>query len=782
MARYLELGPDENIDATYQRIPAAFDKVQSDIAGLQTSATAAANHAANKSNPHAVTKAQVGLGNVDNYATATQAQAEAGTTTNAFMTPQRTAQAITALSPSAAPVKSVAGKTGAVTLTAADIAETSSGKIMTAAERTKLASVSNGAQPNQNAYASINGIAASAQQDSFTIEGGIGIDITKNAASKQIIVTATGDAIPGKHGVAHLSDGADPIPNATLTVSGLMSPGMLDMLQKVNGRVQVLSLNQYRMSTPGTDYPIGLSVMETTGTGGGWPFTYGNGQVFTLATTANNVTQTLFETVETTAKQRVWTRIYRADYGGWSPAALQVNREIATQAQAEAGTDNTTDMTPLRVAQAITKLAPAAPVQSVAGKTGAVTLTGTDIPAATTSARGTVQLSTATNSTSTTLAATASAVKAAYDRAEAAFQSASEGKSTIASALSGKSGVSASSSETWASLAGKINNYLGTRVGYSWDYYNAPTGFLNGNADLRYYGFTSDGKYFYILTGGGKNLYKSENGETWTSQSTNINVSSTDSRQIRMFEYLGDSFFCVSVGQTSDTSNWMRYSSDGINWGIVGLPSGSHYSPVNNQMVYGGNPSKYVFVTSRAGYESTQISIYVSPGNVPYTYSQYFATTLTGSTIPIISYGNNIFVIVKGREVLTSTDATTWTSHGNLLGQSCSSIQFVNGYFMALGGTAIYISSNGTTWTTISPVNPSPIDVAFTDGVYVYCSSSNQREASIDEFRNSTAVNLQSGTWIMNGKGIVSKPGMFLSIQYSSTTGISRIAVSRWKV
>ncbi|WP_309087236.1 tail fiber protein [Domibacillus sp.] len=59
-------------------------------------------------------------------------------------------------------------------------------------------------------------------------------------------------------------------------------------------------------------------------------------------------------------------------------------------------------------------------VTSVAGKTGAVTLAGTDVPAATTAARGTVQLSTATNSTSTTLAATASAVKAAYDLAAAA--------------------------------------------------------------------------------------------------------------------------------------------------------------------------------------------------------------------------------------------------------------------------------------------------------------------------------------------------------------------------
>jgi hypothetical protein len=49
-------------------------------------------HASRTDNPHAVTKAQVGLGSVDNYPTASQAEAEAGTAANRFMTPQRTKQ------------------------------------------------------------------------------------------------------------------------------------------------------------------------------------------------------------------------------------------------------------------------------------------------------------------------------------------------------------------------------------------------------------------------------------------------------------------------------------------------------------------------------------------------------------------------------------------------------------------------------------------------------------------------------------------------------------------
>jgi len=51
-------------------------------------------HAQDQGNPHQTTKAQVGLGSVDNYETASQPEAEAGALNNRFMTPLRTAQAI----------------------------------------------------------------------------------------------------------------------------------------------------------------------------------------------------------------------------------------------------------------------------------------------------------------------------------------------------------------------------------------------------------------------------------------------------------------------------------------------------------------------------------------------------------------------------------------------------------------------------------------------------------------------------------------------------------------
>lgn len=57
------------------------------------------------------------------------------------------------------------------------------------------------------------------------------------------------------------------------------------------------------------------------------------------------------------------------------------NYPVATQAQAQAGTHAASYMTPQRTAQAIAALAPAAPVQSVNGQTGAVSLSAADVGA-----------------------------------------------------------------------------------------------------------------------------------------------------------------------------------------------------------------------------------------------------------------------------------------------------------------------------------------------------------------------------------------------------------------
>lgn len=52
-------------------------------------------HTSSTLNPHSTTKSQVGLSNVENYALATVAEAQAGTASNKYMTPALTAAAIT---------------------------------------------------------------------------------------------------------------------------------------------------------------------------------------------------------------------------------------------------------------------------------------------------------------------------------------------------------------------------------------------------------------------------------------------------------------------------------------------------------------------------------------------------------------------------------------------------------------------------------------------------------------------------------------------------------------
>jgi hypothetical protein len=68
------------------------ERLEDNTAAIGTVQTNLNTHTSRTDNPHAVTKAQVGLGSVDNYPTASQAEAEAGTATNRFMTPLRTKQ------------------------------------------------------------------------------------------------------------------------------------------------------------------------------------------------------------------------------------------------------------------------------------------------------------------------------------------------------------------------------------------------------------------------------------------------------------------------------------------------------------------------------------------------------------------------------------------------------------------------------------------------------------------------------------------------------------------
>jgi hypothetical protein len=86
------MGDVASHDEIYRYIDRSNDEIKAFIQILLNDFEA---HKADKANPHAVTKAQVGLGSVENYGIATTAEAQQGTSNVKYMTPLRTAEAIT---------------------------------------------------------------------------------------------------------------------------------------------------------------------------------------------------------------------------------------------------------------------------------------------------------------------------------------------------------------------------------------------------------------------------------------------------------------------------------------------------------------------------------------------------------------------------------------------------------------------------------------------------------------------------------------------------------------
>lgn len=113
-AQYIKVSEGEQLDLTLKWsdidgkpatfTPTVHKHVEADISDLDkyTKAQvdtfvgnineAIATHTSNTSNPHNVTKTQVGLGSVQNYGIATQTVAESGASSTTYMTPQRTTQ------------------------------------------------------------------------------------------------------------------------------------------------------------------------------------------------------------------------------------------------------------------------------------------------------------------------------------------------------------------------------------------------------------------------------------------------------------------------------------------------------------------------------------------------------------------------------------------------------------------------------------------------------------------------------------------------------------------
>lgn len=109
-------------------------------------------------------------------------------------------------------------------------------------------------------------------------------------------------------------------------------------------------------------------------------------------------------------------------------------------------------------------------VKSVNNKTGDVMLNASDVGAEPSINKKTgfnLDKSDSVTSTSSSTLATSKAVKSAYDKALQAFQSASNGKSVIATAITGK-GINTSSNDTFIQMANNIKNLpIGLKAPYN---------------------------------------------------------------------------------------------------------------------------------------------------------------------------------------------------------------------------------------------------------------------------------------------------------------------------
>ncbi|MGG3282739.1 glycosyl hydrolase family 28-related protein [Paenibacillus solani] len=174
-------------------------------------------------------------------------------------------------------------------------------------DQAKLNGIKPGAEVNQNAFSKINGILASVKEDTLDIEAGVGITITPDPANKNVRITATGTSTPGPHGIEHAGDGTDPIPEATETVSGLMSAAdKVELRETAKGLEEVtvqladiaINVKQYGAkgdwngATGTDDASVIQSVLDMCSNDGGGLVSLPDGRYFvaTKITVPSNVT------------------------------------------------------------------------------------------------------------------------------------------------------------------------------------------------------------------------------------------------------------------------------------------------------------------------------------------------------------------------------------------------------------------------------------------------------------------------------------------------------------
>lgn len=95
-----------------------------------------------------------------------------------------------------------------------------------------------------------------------------------------------------------------------------------------------------------------------------------------------------------------------------------------------------------------------------------------------------------------------------------------------------------------------------------------------------------------------------------------------------------------------------------------------------------------------------------------------------GSTWTSVTYGNGLFVAVALDTVITSTDGASWSvvSDGTDTDGAWTSVTYGNGVYVAVANGAAMTSTNGTDWTPVADADVTGIawtSVAYGNGLYV---------------------------------------------------------------
>jgi hypothetical protein len=426
------------------------------------------DHRANTSNPHNVTIAQIGAAAASHVGTGGSSHAAVTTTTNGFMIStdkskldgvstgaNKTAtstvngnilvdnvEKVVYTHPSTHPATMITEDTTHRFVTDTEkstwngkanttVVTTSANGLMSSGDKTKLDGIATGAEVNQNAFSTVvaggTSLVADAKSDSLTMTAGTGIVVSGNATTDTVTIT---------------------VDSTIETITGAQTKADQAEVNAINF-AKSFGLGDVAKDISSTD----LNNLDATGLYRGITLTNAPGGVssafFILNFKASATVKTQFAIRynQSTTDAYYWFRHnVNGTWGSWIQVAT-----TAIVTTAANGLMIATDKVKL---DGIETGAQVNDVTSVAGKVGAVTLGPTDVgaapvshshvaadlPSATTAAKGIVQLSDSTSTTSSVLAATSTAVKAAYDLAA--------GRATTAVATTSANGLMSSTDKS----------------------------------------------------------------------------------------------------------------------------------------------------------------------------------------------------------------------------------------------------------------------------------------------------------------------------------------------